>query len=73
MIALAETLAELRAEFPGWTIVYTRPAGGVRWWATRGLVRERTDERGSLTTSSAEELRQQLRGATGNRPPRSTR
>ncbi|MBT2211618.1 hypothetical protein [Actinomadura sp. NEAU-AAG7] len=70
---LDEQRAELSAEFPGWTIVYTRPAGRVRWWATRGLVRERMDERGGFTTWSAEDLRRRLRGAAGNRRPMSAR
>ncbi|WP_242908660.1 hypothetical protein [Actinomadura terrae] len=67
---LDQQLAALRREFNGWTIVYTRPdSEPPRWWATRGaLVRERLDERGTLTTRSPEELRRQLRRVEAHRP-----
>lgn len=58
--------AALRAEFPGWSIIWTRDTG--RWWATRtsrraelnGVVR-RADLVTEAAADSAEELRAALR------------
>ncbi|WP_242890312.1 hypothetical protein [Actinomadura litoris] len=61
MSVLAQMLAELRAEFPDWRITCTQPLGHDRWWATRGpLVREHLDERGTLDSTSAAGLREEI-------------
>ncbi|MDL4777393.1 hypothetical protein [Actinomadura xylanilytica] len=54
--------AEVRAEFPDWTITDTETEGGRRWWASRGAPTSTILNRGSdLSASSPEGLRSKLR------------
>ena len=52
------TLAQLKAEFPAWSIIYTQDSR--RWWANRGPV---LDEHGRhcVDADTADGLRKKLR------------
>ncbi|MUN36538.1 hypothetical protein [Actinomadura litoris] len=53
--------AQLKAEFPGWSIIYSS-AG--RWWATRGpLGRGEEGRAGSVDADTPEGLRRESREA----------
>ncbi|WP_157430978.1 hypothetical protein [Actinomadura macra] len=52
--------AELREEFPEWSIIHTRDTG--RWWAMRGpLVREAMNEDASVDADTPDGLRAKIR------------
>ncbi|WP_329520421.1 hypothetical protein [Spirillospora sp. NBC_01491] len=54
--------AEVRAEFPDWTITDTETEDGRRWWASRGAPKSTILNRDSdLSASSPEGLRSKLR------------
>ncbi|WP_329521046.1 hypothetical protein [Spirillospora sp. NBC_01491] len=55
-------VAEVRAEFPDWTITDTETEDGRRWWASRGAPTSTILNRDSdLSASSPEALRSKLR------------
>jgi hypothetical protein len=57
--------AELRNEFPGWSIIVTDRG---RWWATRGpLVREELNEQASADADTPEGLAKRIRAVTRQR------
>ena len=60
---VTEIKAQLRAEFPGWNILYTDRR---RWWATRGPKPGTQVNNGEscLEADTADELRELLRQVT---------
>ncbi|MGI5165282.1 hypothetical protein ACQEU3_13065 [Spirillospora sp. CA-253888] len=55
--------AELRAEFPGWSIIHTDRG---RWWATRGpLPRDQANRIADVEADTPEQLRARLQAVTG--------
>lgn len=55
-----EEKAQLKAEFPRWTIIQTADTG--RWWGTRGpLTREDLSGVADVSADSAEELAEKIR------------
>lgn len=64
MDKVAQTRRALRAEFPGWNILYTDRQ---RWWATRGPKPGTQVNNGAsaLDADTPEQLRELLRQVTG--------